>query len=178
MADLLTHVFVAYVLATVCTWRFERLTPAFVTVAMIGAVIPDLKRIELLVPADAVTAVLGVPFSWQPLHRLGGAAVVVAICIVVAPPRYRRRVAAALVLGVASHFVLDVYSATGTTRPFLWPLTDQGLPAGGLYRSHERWPALVSGLAAVLVWLETRRRRLRDADGLERAHRGVPDRTE
>lgn len=161
MADLLTHVLVAYVLATICSWHVEWITPPLVTVAMIGAILPDLMRVELLVPAATVTAVLEVPFSWRPIHRIGGAVLLIAVCAVTVLARYRRAVIALLVLGTASHFAVDllVYSDSGLTRPFLWPLTDQGLPAGGLYRSSERWPAIVMAVLATAVWLETRRRR-------------------
>jgi len=43
-------------------------------------------------------------------------------------------------------------TSTGYSYAAFWPLTEYRLPAGGLYLSTDRWPALVAGLCAVLVW--------------------------
>ncbi|ELY60740.1 metal-dependent hydrolase [Natronolimnohabitans innermongolicus] len=154
MADLLTHVLVAYVLATLLSWRYDWLTPPFVTVAMIGAAIPDLNRLDLVVPSETITAVTGVPFDWGAFHVLGGSLLAVAIGALLTAPPHRRRVAGLLLLGVASHHALDVLliDATGYSYPVFWPLTDYQPPSGNLYLSTDRWPAAVSAVLAGVVW--------------------------
>lgn len=158
MPDLLTHVLFAYVLATLLSRRYEWITSRFVTVAMIGATIPDLTRLKLLVPATTVESTLGLPFSWSPLHQLGGAVVVCVIGATIMTPRYRRHVLFLLVLGVGSHFLLDalLYKPSGLAYPFFWPLSDTRLVVDGIYISSDRWPALVSILVAAVIWSENR----------------------
>ncbi|AGB38792.1 metal-dependent hydrolase [Natronococcus occultus] len=154
MAELFTHILTAYVLATLLSWRYEWLTPQFVTVAMVGAMIPDLNRLELLLPADLLTAVLGVPFDWGAFHVLGGSLVAVAIGTLLAPPAYRRRAGALLLLGMASHHALDLLLLTpsGYADAVRWPITGSHPPSPGLYLSTDRWPALCSAVLAAGVW--------------------------
>ena len=54
MTELFTHVLVGYVLATMLSWRWGWITPPLVTVEMFGALLPDLNRLELFVPAETV----------------------------------------------------------------------------------------------------------------------------
>jgi len=166
VADLLTHVLVAYVLATVLSWRYDWITPPLVTVAMVGAAVPDLTRVELLVPAGTIEAVLGVPFSWSPIHRVGGTALVVLLAGPLVSAEHRRRVLVLLALGAISHYALDamIYTGSGLTWPMLWPLTDYRFEVSGFYRSSDRWPALVSGLVALVVWMASRRRSTSERD--------------
>ena len=154
MAELLTHILAAYILATLLSWRYEWLTPQFVTVAMIGAMIPDLSRLDLLLPADLLTAVLGLPFDWGVFHVLGGSLLAVAIGTLLVPSGYRRRVGALLLLGMASHHALDLLLLTpsGYAYAVLWPITGTHPPSPGLYLSTDRWPALCSAVLAAGVW--------------------------
>jgi hypothetical protein len=154
MADLLTHVLAAYVLATLLSLRDDRLTPAAVTAAMVGAAVPDLNRIGLLLPASTVEATLGVPFAWDALSTVGGVAAVIALLTLLVPRRLRPVTAAALSLGALSHLGLDylLLFPSGYTHPYLWPLTAHGLPGPGLYLSSDRWPAAVAVASAALVW--------------------------
>jgi hypothetical protein len=165
VADLLTHVLTAYVLATLCSFRDDRITPAATTAAMVGALVPDLNRIDLLVPAETVEATLGVPFAWDALLTVGGVAVVVTLGTLLVPRRHRPVTAAMLSLGVLSHLPLDylLRFPSGHTHPYLWPLTAAGLPGPGLYLSSARWPAAVAVVAALFTWIVARRRRATDA---------------
>lgn len=160
MADLLTHVLVAYSLAATLSLRDERITPAAVTLAMIGATVPDLNRIGLVIPGAAVTAALGVPFSWKALLTVGGIAVVIAIGTLLVPPRLRRLTVAMCCLGAASHVALDylLLFPSGYAHPYLWPLIDHALPGPNLYLSSDRWPAAVAIAAATVVTVVRRRR--------------------
>lgn len=162
MADLLTHVLIAYALAALLALRDDRITPATTTAAMVGGLVPDLNRIGLVLPASTVESALGVTVGWDAFATVGGVAVVIGLGTLAVPPRLRRRTAAMLVLGASSHFLLDylLLFPSGYTHPYLWPATAAGLPGPGLYLSSARWPAAVAVVAAgamrVAVW---RRRR-------------------
>lgn len=160
MAEMLTHALVAYSLATLLSWRYEWLTPQFVTVAMAGAMIPDLGRVDLLVPAEFIEAVFGIPFDWGAFHVLGGSLLAVAIGTLLAPASYRRRVGALLLLGMASHHALDLLllNVSGYSYAVLWPLTGYHPPSPGLYLSTDRWPAVCSAVLAASVWYARYRR--------------------
>ncbi|MFP8890770.1 metal-dependent hydrolase [Natrialbaceae archaeon A-CW2] len=154
MAELLTHVLVAYVLATVLSWRLEWITPAFVTVAMVGAITPDLSRFDLLIPAEVIEATFAIPFDWGAFHTLGGTILVVGIGVLLVPQAYRTRVAALLLLGALSHHALDMLliNPSGHSYSVFFPLSQYQPPTPNLYRSTNQWPALLAILVASLVW--------------------------
>ena len=154
MAELLTHVLTGYVIAVVLSWRYEWMTYPFVTVVMAGAILPDLNRLELVIPAAAVEAALGIPFSWTPLHRFGGSFLVVCLGALLAPRRYRRAVFALLAIGAFSHYLLDffLYKPSGLAGAFLWPISAYRAPVEGFYLSSDRWPAAVATAVAAIVW--------------------------
>jgi hypothetical protein len=154
MADLLTHVLTAYVLAALLSLRDDRLTPATTTAAMVGGLVPDLDRIGLVVPASAVEASLGVPVGWDAFATVGGVAVALGLGTLAVPPRLRRRTAAMLALGALSHLCLDylLVFPSGYSHAYLWPVTAAGLPGPGLYLSSARWPAAVAVVVAGAVW--------------------------
>lgn len=166
MADLLTHVLAAYVLATVLSWRWRWITPPYVTVAMAGAIVPDLNRIELFVPAAALEATFGVPVNWNALHTLGGSLLVVSIGALLVPATHRSRVFVLAFLGVLSHLTLDLLLIRSTAQSYavLWPLTEYRPPTIGLYLSTDQWPAAIALVVAGIVALETRRRCARDSE--------------
>jgi membrane-bound metal-dependent hydrolase YbcI (DUF457 family) len=160
MAEWLTHVLFAYVLATLLSVRYTWITREYVTIAMIGAIVPDLNRMDLVVDDYVIEAVLGIPFSWGAFHTLGGSLVAVAVGALLVGPRYRIRVFALLVLGMASHHALDLLliNLTGYSYAVLWPLTWYAPPTPGIYSSSDRWPAVVAILVAAVVWRVDARR--------------------
>ena len=167
VAELLTHVLVAYVIATASSLRYPWITPPYVTMAMIGAMFPDLNRIGLFLPEWTVEAILGVPFSWGATHTGGGSLVIVTIGALLVPARIRWRVFAMLLLGMVSHHALDLllWFPSGYAYPALWPLTSHALPAGNLYLSTDRWPAVLAAAVAALVWYVVRRREAPEGRG-------------
>jgi ABC-type branched-subunit amino acid transport system permease subunit len=162
MPDLLAHALAAYVLGTLLSWRYDWLDGAYVTVTMTGAFVPDLVKVKLLVPDWDVAAVLGQPFSWNPLHYLGGVVLSVLVGVLVVAPGNRRRVRtlALLSLGAASHLFLDslLRTATGQAFPVFWPLSSYRPPTPGLYLSTEPEPMVFLGALALVVWYVDRRR--------------------
>lgn len=154
MPDLLTHVLVAYIFATLLLFRDERITPAFVTIVMLGAIVPDLAKIELLLPTPQMEQFLDIPFSWFGIHTLGGTLVAITVGALLASTEYRRRIFLLLAAGAASHLFLDalLIKASGYSYEVLWPLTPVFPPTPNLYLSSDRWPALVCAGVAVTVW--------------------------
>jgi hypothetical protein len=159
MPDLLAHALFAYAVCTVLSWRYEWLTPAYVTAGMAGAFIPDAMKVVLVVPDAAIEGALGVPFSWAGIHTAGGAAVAVLIGATVVVPRERGRVGALLAVGAASHLLADALLATPSGRSYaiLWPLLRYTPPTPGLYLSTRPEPTVVAAAAATAAWLATRR---------------------
>lgn len=154
MPELLTHVLAAYVLATTLSFRYEWITPAYVTIAMLGAVIPDLGDISLVIPNATMETLLGVPFEWSAIHMLGGTLVAVTIGALLTSSAHRRRVFLLLALGAVSHHALDalLINPSGYSYAIFWPLTTYNPPTPNLFLSSDRWPAAVSALLAGIVW--------------------------
>ncbi len=161
MPDVLTHVLIGYVIGMGLSFRYEWVRPAHVTLVMIGALSPDFAKADLFVSDWVVQSLLGIPFSWSPLHTLGGTILVVLLGSLLVAPEYRWHALALVAIGAASHHALDLalMTPTGRTYAVFWPFTERRLPAGGLFLSSDRWPALVAGGLAALVWGIDRYRR-------------------
>lgn len=161
MPDLLAHAFIAYALAGILSWRYDWLTPTYMTVVMAGAFIPDLAKIELLIPYRTVQHLLGVPFSWFALHTAGGVAIAIAIGVVVVAPRERLRIGLLLSLGAISHLLADglLQNPSGRSYAIIWPLSQWHPPTPGLYLSTQPEPTIITGLVAGAVWFGSRFRR-------------------
>lgn len=159
MPDVLTHVLAGYILGMLVASRSEWIRAPQVTLVMLGALSPDFMKIVLLVPDETVESVLGLPFSWLPLHTLGGNLVTVAIIVLLVTPASRKRAFLLLAFGAVSHHALDLLllNASGYAYPVLWPLTEYHPPAGMLYRSSDRWPLVVATALAVVVWQASKR---------------------
>lgn len=150
--DALTHVLIAYALALALSLRYEWITPQLTTVAMAGAMIPDLSKFRRLVSGEAVEAVIGVPFAWQTFHTAGGAIVVVLITSLMVRPEYRKAVTLLLALGIFSHFLLDMFLVPPDgTFPYLWPFTNASIALPGFYKSGDPWTVPVVVLSALVV---------------------------
>jgi hypothetical protein len=164
MPDLLAHALLAYSLATLCSWRFDWLTAPYVTVAMAGAFIPDITKIEIAVTSAQVETLLGLPFDWGALHTLGGSVVSLTVGVVLVSTAARRRVAVLLGVGAGSHLLADALLLTpsGRSYPLLWPLSDVHPPTPGLYLSTQFEPMFVAAALAAVVFVLTRRRVDRD----------------
>lgn len=153
MADLFTHVIVAFTIAVVLSWKLAWVTRPMIPVAMVGAAIPDLNRIDLLIPEEAITALTGIPWTWGVLHRAGGALLIIALFTLLVRRDLRKPVFALLTIGVCSHFVLDyfLWQPTGETNLLLWPFLDVAVDYQGVYRSSDRWMAVVATIVAGVV---------------------------
>jgi hypothetical protein len=154
MPDLLAHVFIAYSICRLLSWRYEWLTSQYVTVGMVGAFIPDVVKIKLLLPSYRVQQLLGVPFDWGSLHTGGGTLLSVLVGVVLLSSDERRRAGSVLAVGAVSHLLADSLLLTPTrhTQQLVWPLHQYRVPSPGLYLSTEPGPTIVTGVAAGLIW--------------------------
>ena len=157
MPDLLTHVLVGYSLGTLLVTR-RGWPREMTTVVMLGALLPDFTKIQLVLTDAQVEALVGSPFSWGALHTLGGVLVTAAIGALLVGETLRRRVFVLLLGGAAAHLILDslLVKPSGYAGLLWWPLLTTALPTPGLYESYERWPVLVAGVFALGVFLLTR----------------------
>lgn len=153
MADLYTHILAGFIIGMVAYWRVEWISRPMVAAAVVGAAIPDLNRLELVLPAGAIEAATGLTWSWGIFHRAGGVILVVGILTMLVPRRYMRPVFLLLLLGAASHFFIDyfLWQPSGTTNLMLWPFADVHLDYQGVYRSSHRWPAALATVLALAV---------------------------
>lgn len=158
MADLLTHVPVAYALGTVASWRLEWLSKRWIAVAMVGAVLPDLNRIGLFVADPTVEGVLGAPFAIDALQTLGGILVLAGIGTLAFDRRWMRAYGL-LLAGGLSHLLLDAvkHYADGHGGTWLFPVTWYRPPTPNLYVSSDPTVLLVATSVAFAVWAVDRR---------------------
>jgi len=163
MPDLLTHVLVGYILGTLLTLNSET-GRQLTTVVMLGAILPDLTKIKLVIPDALVEATLGIPFSWYALHTLGGVLITTTVGALFVEESRRRQVFALLFGGALSHLFLDslLIKPSGYASVVWWPFLTTALPTPGLYLSSDRWPAILTGLLALGLYL-WKRRQLPDA---------------
>ncbi|WP_458190968.1 metal-dependent hydrolase [Haladaptatus sp. NG-WS-4] len=160
MPDLLAHAFIAYSIALLLSWRYDWISPAYATVAMAGAFIPDLTKIKLVISSGTVEQLLGIPFDWDALHTAGGALVAVFVGVTVVAPRERRRVFALLSVGALSHLFADglLQKPSGHSYAVFWPLTQYYPPTPGLYLSTQAKPMIVAATVALILHFVTRYR--------------------
>ncbi|MFC7213487.1 metal-dependent hydrolase [Saliphagus sp. GCM10025334] len=156
MADLLTHVLVAYACFTILRWRLEWLTSRWLAVGLVGSLLPDLNRIELVISNTTVEATTGVPFDFDAIHTLGGIAVLAAIgalCF----RTCRQRAFGMLFVGALSHLTLDALKVYADAQSGVWlyPLTWFRHPSPNLYVSSD--PVVLASaliVAVVVRWVD------------------------
>jgi len=157
MADLLTHVLVAYVALTVAGWWVAWLEPRWVAVGMGGAAIPDLVKVERLVDEGVVQSALGVPFEYDPVSSLAGV-LVIAGAVTVFFREAHRRVYGLLVAGGVLSLVLDGLRVfvDGRADFWLYPLWWRP-PTPSLYVTADARVVVVAVAASLAVVVVDRR---------------------
>jgi hypothetical protein len=153
MADLLTHVLVVYVLLTVASWRIEAITARWITIGMAGAAIPDLIKVQLLLPRGFLTELVGIEVSLYPISTLGGV-LLIAGAIAVFFERERPTAYAYLVVGGCTSLVVDGLRVfvTGRAGHWLYPFTWWQPPTPSLYvTSDPRVPAIAVAVSLLVL---------------------------
>ncbi len=159
MADLLSHLLAAYALFTVASWRIDWLDRQWVVVGMGGAAIPDLVKVGIVLDSDTVETVLGVPFSYSPLSKLGGVLLVAGLISLAFQSRYWRRVYPLVVCGGLSSLLGDGLRAyaDGRASAWLYPFTNWRPPTPSLYVSSDPRALVVALVFAAVVLVLDRR---------------------
>jgi hypothetical protein len=159
MADLLSHLLVAYALLTVVSWRIDGLTRKWVVVGTGGAAIPDLVKIGIVLGADTVEATLGVPFSYAPLSTLGGVLIVAGLITLAFDREQWRRTYPLVVAGGLSSLLGDGLRAyaDGRASTYLYPFTNWRPPTPSLYVSSDPRVLVVAVVVATAVFVLDRR---------------------
>lgn len=159
MADLLSHVLLAYVALIVASWRVDAVSRRWVVVGMGGAAVPDLSKVGIVVPSRAVEGALGVPFSYGPVSAVGGVVVIGGLIALLFGRGSRRRAFAFLVAGGVASLFVDALrlSIDGRASSLLYPLTWWGPPSPNLYLTSDPRVLVVSVALATVVFLLDRR---------------------
>jgi len=153
MADLLTHLLLAFALGTIASWRVDWLTHRWVVVGVGGAAIPDLVKVDIVLDADTVAAALGIPFSFEPLSTLGGVLIVAGLITLAFERDHWRRVYGLVVTGGVLSLVVDglrIY-ADGRASAWLYPLSNWRPPTPSLYVSSDPLVLVVALSFATVV---------------------------
>lgn len=156
MADLLSHVLVAYALGTVASWYLEWVTKRWVAVGTIGALLPDFNRVGLLVTDATLESAVGAPFSVDGIHTLGGVVLLSGIGAMVFTDDHRRAFGA-LLTGALSHLLVDGLKAyaDGAAGAWLYPVTWYRHPTPSLYVSSDPAVLAVSAaMAGLVLWYD------------------------
>lgn len=154
MAEMLSHVLLAFALFTVVGWAVDWFDREWVAIGMVGSILPDLNRLGLVLDGYTVGQLLGIPFDWDGLHTLGGLVVLAAIGAVLFPSwRERRRAFGVLVAGGLSHLVVDAVKAwaDGANGAYLYPLSWWRNPTPSLYVSADRWVLVIAATLALVA---------------------------
>lgn len=154
MADLLTHVLVAYSLGTLLSWRYEAIKKHHITLLMIGSALPDLTRIGLIIDPARVE---WVSYSYFPLHTVVGA----GLTAVILSTMVKDDMAFPFMFsGALTHLFLDslLINVTGHSYAMFWPLSPYAPSTPGLYLSTDMWPAVIAGTVAIILWIYGRKR--------------------
>ena len=155
MADLLTHSLIAFSIGTMLSWRFKKINAQFITIMMIGSVLPDLTRIGLVIDSTFIEDIVGIPFSWEPLHTLGGVILVILIITLLVNKKDSRFILSLLSLGAFSHLLLDAFliKVSGRSYTMFFPITIYNPEIPGFYLSTDVWPAVVAGFVTVIIYI-------------------------
>lgn len=156
MAELLSHVLLAFGLFTIAGWAVEWLDRKWVAVGAVGSLFPDLNRLDMIVDDYTVSQMLGIPFSWGGLSTLGGVVVLAAAgAVLFASRKEQLRGFGLLFAGGVSHLLVDGVKqwADGAGGTPLYPLSWWRPPTPGWYVSSDQWVLGVAVVFALAVFL-------------------------
>jgi hypothetical protein len=124
---------------------------------VIGSILPDLSRVELLVSSDIVEYLAGMDFTWAGIHTLIGVILLSAIgalCFGDSADQYRAF--ASLLGGAVLHLIVDLPQRYADGQmildTYLSPIPVPRPPTPGWYVTPDRWVVAVAFLAALLVF--------------------------
>lgn len=158
MAEWFSHVLFAYAIFTIARWPINWIDTKWVAVGMIGALLPDLNRLELVLPGEIITSVVGIEFGWLGLHTIAGVTLLAGIGALLFRKAPTQQRAFPLLLGGAlSHLILDLPQRYADGHMLLstyaFPLPVPRPPTPGWYSTPDRWVAGIAVILALLVFV-------------------------
>lgn len=164
MAEWLTHVLLAYGAFTVLSWYLEWINERWIAVGMIGSILPDLSRLELVISSDIITYFAGVEFTWSGLHTIGGIILLAGIGALLFRDSSEQQKAFLLLLGGAlSHIIVDLPQRYADGKMILssyaFPIPTPRPPTPGWYVTPDRWVVIVACVTALIVFFADRYRK-------------------
>ena len=103
MPDWITHLLVAWMICTILSFKYKQINPTYTVVCMVGALIPDVYKITIPLGVMGIHA----ENLLMPLHLPVGSLIIAAIFTLFFKEQ-KKLVLSLLVLGVATHYVLDL----------------------------------------------------------------------
>ena len=114
MPDWITHILVAWTLCTILGFRFKQFSQQNISVVIMGALIPDIFKIYLVLRLIGIQA----QSFLTPIHLPVGSIVVAGIISLFFAER--KLIFFFLILGISTHYVLDLLMLNGGIS-FLYP---------------------------------------------------------
>jgi membrane-bound metal-dependent hydrolase YbcI (DUF457 family) len=161
VADWITHVCVAYAVFTTAGWQLGWLENRWIGIGVVGAILPDLSRIRLLVDSEQVSSLVGIPFEWGGIHSLGGIVLLSGIGALLFHTRENQiRAFVLLFAGALSHLLVDFpqpyADGKSLAGQYLFPFPVERFSVPRLYVSSDRWVAAIAVSVAILIFLVDR----------------------
>lgn len=164
MAEWLTHVLLAYAAFRMLSWYVEWINDQWISIGMIGAILPDLSRLKLVIPSDIVTYLIGVDFDWFGLHTIGGIILLSGVgALLFRNSSDRQRAFVMLLGGSISHIIVDLPQRYADGKMILnsygFPFPLPRPPTPGWYVTPDRWVVIVALVTASVVFFADRRQK-------------------
>ena len=103
MPDWITHILAAWMICTILSFKYKQINPAYTVVCMVGALIPDTFKIVIPLGLMGIKA----ENFLMPMHLPIGSLLIAAIFTLFFKEK-KKIVLSLLVLGVATHYALDL----------------------------------------------------------------------
>ena len=103
MPDWITHLLAAWMVCTILSFKYKQINPAYTVVCMAGALIPDIYKI--VIPLGLMG--IRVENFLMPMHLPAGSLILAGIFTFFFKEK-KKLVLLLLVLGVATHYALDL----------------------------------------------------------------------
>ncbi len=121
---------------------------------MVGAVLPDLTKIDWFLDSYLIKNALGIPFNWGALHTFSGVLVLAGIgAVLFGRDQDHRHARGMLLAGALGHLLVDSLNrrADGAAGSYLYPLSWWRLPTPGWYITTDRWVLVVVVIITIVV---------------------------
>ena len=103
MPDWITHLLAAWMICTILSFKYRQINPAYTVVCMVGALIPDTYKIVIPLGLFGIK----IENMLMPFHLPIGSLIIASLFTLFFKD-HKKLVLSLLVLGVATHYALDL----------------------------------------------------------------------